>query len=79
MTNHRVESSFRDPSGFLFLQNNILYRQINQSYKENYDHLMNSGLYKKLVDVALLIPHKEISIAPSDPQIAYKIIQPEFI
>jgi hypothetical protein len=79
MTNRRIESSFRDPSGFLFLQNDILYRQINQSYKENYDHLMDSGLYKKLVDTELLIPHQEVNIMSSDHQTAYKIIQPEVI
>lgn len=79
MTSRRIQSSFRDPSGFLFLQNEILYRQINQSYKENYDHLMNSGLYKKLIDVELLVPHQEADITPPDPQTAYKIIQPEVI
>lgn len=79
MTNHRIESSFRDPSGFLFLNNNKLYRQINQSYRENYDHMMNSGLYKKLVDTELLIPHQEVNIESPDPKTSYKIIQPEII
>ena len=35
-------SSFRDPSGFLFYHDDVLYRQINQSYKDDYDHLMVS-------------------------------------
>ena len=35
-------SSFRDPSGFLFYHDDVLYRQINQSYKDDYDHLMAS-------------------------------------
>ncbi len=30
-----VSSSFRDPSGFLFYKNDELYRQINNSYKED--------------------------------------------
>ena len=54
-----IASSFRDPSGFLFHKNNLIYRQVNISYKENYDHLMESGLYKILVDKKLLIPHRE--------------------
>jgi len=29
-----ISSSFRDPSGFLFYKNEELYRQINNSYKE---------------------------------------------
>ena len=40
-------SSFRDPSGFLFYHDDVLYRQINQSYKDEYDHLMTSGLYEE--------------------------------
>ena len=31
-----IVSSFRDPSGFLFYKNNLIYRQVNISYKENY-------------------------------------------
>ena len=42
------QSSFRDPSGFLFKWNDSLYRQINHRYKNDYDLLMSSGLYKKL-------------------------------
>ena len=53
-------SSFRDPSGFLFYQNNVLYRQINKSYKENYNFLIKSGLYANLVEQELLIPHEEV-------------------
>ena len=31
-----IASSFRDSSGFLFYKNNLIYRQVNISYKENY-------------------------------------------
>ncbi|TET13867.1 MAG: class I SAM-dependent methyltransferase [Actinobacteria bacterium] len=70
-------SSFRDPCGFLFYKDGSIYRQINTIYKENYDHLMESGLYKTLVDTNLLIPHKEIDIDGLEPDKAYKIIKPE--
>jgi len=80
MNKYKIEdSSFRDPSGFLFYHGDILYRQINQSYKKEYDTLMNSGLYQKLVDEKLIIPHKEVNIEQAKPEIAYKIIQPEKI
>jgi len=80
MNKYKIEdSSFRDPSGFLFYHGDILYRQINQSYKKEYDTIMNSGLYQKLVDEKLIIPHKEVNIEPAKPEIAYKIIQPEKI
>ena len=57
-----VPSSFRDPSGFLFWQNGSIYRQVNIAYKEDYDHLMNSGLYEALVKSKLLLPHEEVDI-----------------
>jgi hypothetical protein len=77
--NKNIPSSFRDPSGFLFYQNNILYRQINKSYQEDYDHLMNSGLYQALTDAQLLIPHQEVDIEGTKPDKTYKIIKPERI
>jgi len=73
-----IGASFRDPSGFIFKQGNIIYRQINQSYKDNYELLTSSGLYQKLLDQQLLIPHQEensIKLSAS----GYKIIRPEFI
>ncbi|MBU2540886.1 MAG: SAM-dependent methyltransferase [Candidatus Omnitrophica bacterium] len=75
--NENVSSSFRDPSGFLFYRDGLIYRQINISYKRNYDRLMNSGLYKALTDVELLIPHEEVNVVSSAPDKAYKIIKPE--
>lgn len=56
----KLPSSFRDPSGFLFRQDGGLYRQVNQVYRDHYDHLIQSGLYHELVQSKLLIPHKEI-------------------
>jgi ribosomal protein L11 methylase PrmA len=77
--NETLSSSFRDPSGFLFFQNGSIYRQINASYKENYDHLMDSGLYKTLVDSGLLVSHEEIGLDHARTDSAYKIIKPELI
>lgn len=72
-------SSFRDPSGFIYTENNILFRQINLSYKPHYDHLINSGLYQKLVEQYLMIAHEERSDKKHNEQKAYQIIQPEKI
>ncbi len=80
MLRYELESSsFRDPSGFIFRKDGILYRQINKSYKENYDYLINSGLYEELIANDLLIPHREVELSPPLPDKAYKIIQPEKI
>ena len=53
MTDSYQFASFRDPSGFLFYKEGVLYRQVNLSYREHYDHLMESGLYKALVSQGL--------------------------
>jgi ribosomal protein L11 methylase PrmA len=74
-----VSSSFRDPSGFLFYHDGLIYRQINNCYKENYDNLISSGLYETLVDANLLIHHGEVDLNSPLPEKSYKIIQPEQI
>ena len=74
------KSSFRDPSGFIFIQKDGIYRQINNNYKMHYDHLMNSGLYSTLIEQGLLIPHEEVnsSIATQHNDL-YKVIKPQVI
>jgi len=76
-SSERLDASFRDPSGFLFFRQGVLYRQVNRQYQEHYDRLMSSKLYAKLVQVGLLIPHEEVSLEPEEPASAYKVILPE--
>lgn len=78
MTSEQVAGSFRDPSGFVFRRDGIVYRQVNHCYKEDYDCLMSSGLYEHLVDANLLIPHEEVTdVASHRPEEAYKVLRPE--
>ncbi|OGE34546.1 hypothetical protein A3C32_04350 [Candidatus Daviesbacteria bacterium RIFCSPHIGHO2_02_FULL_41_14] len=70
-------SSFRDPSGEIFLHQGQVYRNISKLYKENYLHLINSGLYQELVRLQLLIPHKEVRSIKSSPLFDhFKTIKP---
>jgi len=55
-------SSFRDPSGFVYFQDGDLYRQVNTKYKEDYERLMSSDLYRLLTDSQLLVAHEEMDI-----------------
>ena len=55
-------ASFRDPSGFVFSQEGKIYRWVSPTYMPQYQHLMNSGLYRALVDKRLLVAHKEVSL-----------------
>ena len=74
-----LAASFRDPSGFLFTRQGVLYRQVNQLYRENYDRLMTSGLAEKLIRGGWLIPHTEVDAPPADASLAYKVIRPELL
>ncbi len=82
-TKAQLAASFRDPSGFLFSRDGVLYRQINSKYEQEYTRLMQSGLYEKLIKVGLLIPHAEVDQPTIDFDLnphgatAYKVIQPE--
>lgn len=81
MSDTVIPASFRDPSGFLFIRNNILYRQVNVAYKENYFRLMSSGLYERLVQERLMVPHEETDIpfCREREKEGYKVIRPEKI
>ena len=86
-----VPSSFRDPSGFLFTlrkqiatsrsedgtHEDVLYRQINKSYQPDFDLLVGSGLYQRLVKEGLLVPFREVSSSLAQTSEAFKVIRPE--
>lgn len=76
--NNPIPASFRDPSGHVFLHNGEYHRLIRNRYKEDYDLLMSSGLYKDLTDKGLLVPHQEVP-PTSEEQDTYKVIRPEQI
>jgi hypothetical protein len=54
-------ASYRDSSGFVFMQNGKVYRNMHPDYEMHYNQLMNSGLYDELVKTKRLIAHQEIT------------------
>lgn len=73
----RIEGSFRDPSGFVFIEDGIIYRQVNRSYQQHYDRLKSSGLYDRLISRNCLVPHIEVDHPPLRMGDAYKILRPQ--
>lgn len=65
-----------DPSGVCFWKDGRIYRQIYNSYSDDYDYLMRSGLYDELVKRGLLVSHHEVGIDSEDKKQVYKIISP---
>ena len=73
----RLPGSFRDPNGFVFRQDGIIYRQINAGYATHYEFLLASGLYDHLTGKGWLIPHTEADMRLAQGDDAYKVIRPE--
>lgn len=76
-TNSRINSSFRDPSGFIFKRDGEIYRQINHFYRQDYDFFLSSGLRQELEKRKMLLPFVEVDVTPYDSEIHYKTIKPD--
>ena len=79
MSDGHLLSSFRDPSGFLFRHDGRVLRQVNHSYANDLALLHDSGLYEKLIDLELLIPHQEADLSLAPEPGAVKVLEPEFV
>jgi ribosomal protein L11 methylase PrmA len=72
-------ASFRDPSGFIFIEGGVLYRQINRAYQGEFERFVSSGLYDALAKDHLIITHEEADRSLARSEAAYKIIRPEAV
>lgn len=55
-----LSSSFRDPSGYVFEKEGVIYRRVSGTYKDTLARVVKCGLYQDLVDDGLMIPFKTI-------------------
>ncbi len=72
-----VAGSFRDPGGFVFRRDGVVYRQIQAAAKDDYRLLMESGLYADLCASGLLIAHEEVGAAAGLDAMAWQVIRPQ--
>lgn len=56
------QASFRDSYGSVFIHNGSIYRSVFEKGRENYERARDAGIYDKLFEADLLLPHKEICI-----------------
>lgn len=70
-------ASFRDPSGFLFERDGVLYRQVDRSCADDYAALMESGLYEELVRERLLVAHEEVQPIDTGTGDLHRTLRPE--
>ena len=70
----RLSSSFRDPSGYVYEQDGIIYRKISEDYRPVVEKFVSSGLYKELTDRRAVLPFRwvEDTLIPEQvPFISY--------
>jgi hypothetical protein len=72
----RDEGSFRDPSGFVYRREGVLYRQINESYAPHWDRLASAGFLDELVRAGLLIPHELVDVGLAAAPSSHAVIRP---
>jgi hypothetical protein len=75
MSDEVLGASFRDPSGYVFQRQGIVYRQVNRSFAADYDQLMSSGLYPRLVEKRWLLPHEEVELGAPAAEAGSELLQ----
>jgi hypothetical protein len=74
-----VDGSFRDPSGFVFTRDGILYRQVNTGFRPTFEAFLSSGLYDELARDGLLVPHTDVGLEHAATADAFLVLRPERI
>lgn len=77
MAGERLPGSFRDPAGHVVLRDGVVVRHVTEAGRDDYQALMDSGLYPALVADGRLIPHEDLG-RPSDvPADTWRVLRPE--
>src|ERR1022692_2295062 len=75
----RLGSSFRDPSGFIYVRDGLLLRQVNRQYAEALARLVDSGLYAKITEAGLLVKQEEVDLGLAHSEGAIAVLKPDRI
>ena len=72
-----LDSSFRDPSGFMFTRAGVLYRQVNRIFANEFEAVTGTGLYDELSRQGLLIPHQPVALSLAATDEAAAVLRPD--
>jgi ribosomal protein L11 methylase PrmA len=75
----RAAGSHRDPGGFLYRRDGVLYRQINQSCAGDFAEFIDSGLYAELVECKALVDHETADLTLAATPEAACVIRPRLL
>ena len=73
----RDTGSFRDPAGFVFHRDGVVYRQIDPSFADEWQAYLDSGLYDRLVAEGIVLAHEDADPALAAEPPAFRVIRPE--
>jgi ribosomal protein L11 methylase PrmA len=73
----RDPGSFRDPGGFVYRQDGILYRQIDTPAIDDWEAFLASGLAERLISEGRLIGHQSATLQDAATSSARAVIRPE--
>lgn len=72
----REAGSYRDPSGFVFRRDGVLYRQVNQTFADDWAAFESTGLHAALLAKGILIPDEPAPLDLAAEAGAVAVIQP---
>jgi ribosomal protein L11 methylase PrmA len=70
-------ASFRDNAGFVYFSDGQPFRHVNRSYRDDFNMLKASGLYRELTELGLMVKHEEVPFDKDEFPNAYAILKPE--
>ncbi len=74
----RDPASFRDPDGFVFRREGILYREIDRTYSADWSAVSASGILERWQGSGRLVAHEQVDIGlAADPTRAIAVLRPE--
>jgi hypothetical protein len=77
MDGQPLGSSFRDPGGFVYTRDGVLYRQVNRVFQDRYEAFLGSGLYDELARQRLIVSHEPVSLDLALTRDAAAVLAPE--
>ncbi|MGH2386539.1 MAG: SAM-dependent methyltransferase, partial [Candidatus Limnocylindria bacterium] len=72
-------ASFRDPSGFVFRREGILYRQVQATGASDWEAFISRGLYERLAADRLIVDHHDESLDLSALPGGVAVVRPRMI
>ncbi len=75
----REPGSYRDPSGFVYRRDGVLYRQVNSVFADEWQAFEASGLLAALTETGMLIPHEAADLDLAADPGAVAVIRPQQI